>query len=330
MKIFVYEHVTGGGMAGAALPPGLVREADLMVRTLLAELSTCPGVSCVTTRDARLPPIAGVEVLEARSGESPLQRFGRGVELTEAAWPTAPETGGTLTALTAEVARRGRIQLGCRVDAVRLASSKQATADLLLDAGIPVVPTCSRVGQITPVPGRWVVKPDDGAGALDSWVVPDWMAARNRLAQSGGGLVVQPWVAGDAMSLSLLCADGSSRLLACNRQHVAVVDGAITLVGLDVNAIVGYDDRLVPLGGRIARAIPGLWGYVGVDLIMTQEGPLVLEINPRLTTSYCGLGRARGINVASMVLSLLDAKGPGPALQSPGTTVTLALEGADA
>ena len=38
------EHVTGGGIARAALPPGLLLEADLMVRSLIDDLSTCPGV----------------------------------------------------------------------------------------------------------------------------------------------------------------------------------------------------------------------------------------------------------------------------------------------
>jgi predicted ATP-grasp superfamily ATP-dependent carboligase len=45
-----------------------------------------------------------------------------------------------------------------------------------------------------------------------------------------------------------------------------------------------------------------LWGYVGVDLVLADAGPIVLEINPRLTTSYCGLRDALGINPAALVL----------------------------
>ena len=51
-------------------------------------------------------------------------------------------------------------------------------------------------------------------------------------------------------------------------------------------------------------AIPSLRGYVGIDFIQTEEGPMVLEINPRLTTSYCGLRSALGVNVADLVLQL--------------------------
>ena len=75
-------------------------------------------------------------------------------------------------------------------------------------------------------------------------------------------------------------------------------------------------------------AIPGLWGYVGVDLMLAKEGPVVLEINPRLTTSYCGLRRALGINTAAMVLDLLRTGGAADGWRRPEatTTVTLSLE----
>ncbi|MEZ5950145.1 MAG: ATP-grasp domain-containing protein [Planctomycetaceae bacterium] len=41
----------------------------------------------------------------------------------------------------------------------------------------------------------------------------------------------------------------------------------------------------------ILAAIPGLKGYIGIDLLVDPLGqapPVVLEVNPRLTTSYLG------------------------------------------
>jgi predicted ATP-grasp superfamily ATP-dependent carboligase len=60
------------------------------------------------------------------------------------------------------------------------------------------------------------------------------------------------------------------------------------------------------LADDVAKAIPGLWGYVGIDLILTSSGPVVLEVNPRLTTSYIGLRKSIGRNPAELVLSLLE------------------------
>ncbi len=51
-----------------------------------------------------------------------------------------------------------------------------------------------------------------------------------------------------------------------------------------------------------------MWGYAGIDLIETAEQILVLEINPRLTTSFAGIDAALGVNVAEMVLQLLQGE----------------------
>ena len=59
---------------------------------------------------------------------------------------------------------------------------------------------------------------------------------------------------------------------------------------------------------NIAHALPELWGYAGIDLIETQEQLLVLEINPRLTTSFVGIREALGVNVVESVLQLLKGK----------------------
>jgi predicted ATP-grasp superfamily ATP-dependent carboligase len=324
VRIFVYEHVTGGGMAGAELPAALFAEADLMVRTLLGDLSTCPGVELLTSRDARLPAVPGVACMPVATALDGSGCLTRGIEGCDAVWPTAPETGGALEQLNRAVLERGRILLGSRPGAVHLAASKVETARTLTACGVPVVATYAPSEELPPIPGRWVTKPDDGAGGDGARIAADWRQARDRL---GAGLVAQPWIEGDAVSLSLLCAGGEAVLLSCNRQRLELSGDRIGLAAIDVNAFADHSGELARLGARIAAAIPGLWGYVGVDLIVTDRGPLVLEVNPRLTTSYCGLGRALGISVAAKVLDLLE---PGaPARWRPPvsrTTVTLALQ----
>jgi len=325
VKIFVYEHVTGGGMAGVPLPPGLLHEADLMVRTLLADLSTCAGVELLTSRDSRLPVIAGIPTLEVGPADAPFRHVLHGIEASDAVWPTAPETDGVLERLATAAINSGRILLGSRPEAVRVASSKLATVRALRAAGVPAVSTFAIAAEIPPGPGRWVTKPDDGAGAEGARVEPTWRHARERLATPG--LIAQPWVEGGPLSLSLLCADGQGVLLACNRQRVQIAGDRVVLSGIEVNAITDDSGELARLGDRIAGAIPGLWGYVGVDLIMTVRGAVVLEVNPRLTTSYCGLGTARGFSLAAKVLELLE---PGALARwrppTHGSTVDLTLE----
>lgn len=328
MRIFVYEHITGGGLVGRPLPPALTREADLMVRALLQDLGDIPGVRLLASRDPRLPPLAGVELLTPDPGEAFPALYARGLAGADAGWPTAPETGAVLERLSALTLELGRALIGCAPDAVRLTGSKSATTTRLQECGIPAARSFTRAETVTARAGPWVLKPDDGAGCEDTVRVPDWRAARERLAGTPGRYVAEPWVEGDPMSLSMLAHRGQAVLLACNRQLVRIEAGCLTLTGLQVNAVPDPAGAYAELAGRIAQCVPSLWGHVGVDLVAGPEGPVVVEINPRLTTSYCGLRQALGINVAAMVLSLLDGDPPRiPPRPAGRTTVELVLEG---
>ena len=128
--------------------------------------------------------------------------------------------------------------------------------------------------------------------------------------------MAQPWIEGVPLSLSLLCHQRAARLLSCNRQEIAVREGRLSLDGLLVNAVPDADGRYAALANRIAAAIPGLWGYAGVDLIDAPDGPVVLEVNPRLTTSYCGLRRALGVNVGALVAGRCGRPAREPAWRS--------------
>ena len=78
-----------------------------------------------------------------------------------------------------------------------------------------------------------------------------------------------------------------------------------------------YAGGCVPLGHPLAdealavacqacELVPGLAGYVGVDLVLSARGPFVIEINPRLTTSYVGLRTVTDLNLAEVILELVE------------------------
>jgi predicted ATP-grasp superfamily ATP-dependent carboligase len=103
-----------------------------------------------------------------------------------------------------------------------------------------------------------------------------------------------------------LIGDGVVYLLGCNLQRIALLDDSFVLLGCEVNGLDEDRALYARLARGVAEAIPGLWGYVGVDLVVTDRGPRILEVNPRLTTSYVGLSRSLGANVAQMVVGLTE------------------------
>ncbi|MEX0978077.1 MAG: ATP-grasp domain-containing protein, partial [Pirellulales bacterium] len=62
------------------------------------------------------------------------------------------------------------------------------------------------------------------------------------------------------------------------------------------------------LAARAVGSLPGPVGYLGVDLIMGDDpagsGDVVIEINPRLTTSYVGLRALSRVNLAATMIAV--------------------------
>jgi len=305
MRIFVYEHITGGGMLDDPRIIALAPEGELMLRALVNDLTAIPGVEVTVLRDARLPADLPATIHSVGEADAFWPIFRRAAGEADAVWPIAPEQGGILAGITREVIRCGRTLLGCRPEAVKIATSKRATAEVLSRAGIPVVPVYADESSVPGEVNDIVVKPDDGAGCQDTRLFQDRAELRNWLqAHPDPKWIFQPFVRGDARSLSMLCCDGRARLLACNRQKVEIADGAFRFDGVSVNAVSDRDGRYAEFASRVALALPGLWGYCGADFVETAGGPVVVEVNPRLTTSYAGLHRAVGLNPAELVLGL--------------------------
>lgn len=308
MRVFVYEHITGGGLAGIDLPATLQRDGEQMLQALLTDLSSVTGVELLTLRDARLPALPGITTLTVTSTADWQSAWERGLHWAQAVWPIAPESDGILTRLSEAIVAAGRHLLNSHPAAVRLTSSKLATCHHLHAAGIPTVSTWPL--SLLPPPdkggpgGGFIIKPDDGAGCEDTYLAatPVALVQLRTTLPDPARYIVQPFISGTPLSLSLLCHDGQADLLSVNRQHIERHDNILHAHGVSVAALPNAP-HWQQLATAIARTLPGLWGYVGVDLIDSPSGPCVLEINPRLTTSYAGLV-ARHVNPARRVLSL--------------------------
>lgn len=307
MKILLLEYITGGGFSREALPPSLAREGLLMLDAQLRGLGAAPGVELTVMLDARLaqtPLPAGAARALVGPEDDCCERFEQLMASHDAVWPVAPEFDQILFKLCRAAERLGKTLLTPGSETVRLAGDKYATYQCLRDEGIAAVPT-QLLSACAQFPGECIVKPRDGAGCGDSEVIGDaGDFARARVSRDPVQTIVQPHLAGDKTSLSCLFKNGRSWLLSVNRQHFDFSARRYRLTRIDVNCH-RQPQAYRALAGRIAAALPGLWGYAGIDLIETAGELLVLEINPRLTSSFAGLDRALGVNAAALVLQLL-------------------------
>ena len=315
-RVFVYEYLSGGGLLGGSTDVNslhLLAQGRAMRDAIVRDLADIAGVATTyaTSIDDAIhaPAKACASPIFAEQGESAFEFVGRTAASHDRVWIVAPETDGILADLRHCVPDARWI--GCSAESIRIASSKRATSERLRESGISTTR-----GADAGVAGgsdavRWVVKPDDGAGACDTRVhatLAGALADRDGRGTSRRRTTVEAWEEGEALSLSLLCAIDQVELLSVNRQRIEIGDdGAVHYRGVDID--IPRDARrdavLASLARDVARALPGLGGYVGVDVVMRPDGaPVVIEVNPRVTCSYVGLSRALGRNVARAILKL--------------------------
>lgn len=326
LRILALEYITGGGYGGQDLPLTLAREGDAMLTALLRDLREILGITAVTSRDARLPPpdVAG-EFIEP---EGEIWAFwARLMGGADALWPVAPETGGVLARMSRLAGAKTLI--GSDPETVAITASKRRTANLLAAHGINSVPTVPALEFLPPAERGYVVKPDDGVGAEEAYVFESGEKLAEFFAPRGDSVrfVAQPYLAGTAASISAVFCRGRAQVLSCNRQDIARANGAFRYCGFEVGALEELRPALTELAERIAAALPGLRGYAGIDLIVAGADPVVLEINPRLTTSYAGLSESLGCNAAELILDFAAGNEIPDVLPQQEVRVTVASDG---
>jgi len=282
---------------------------------LLADLAAISGMEVVATVDPRFPLPASLALpFFPISSPSALPGLIAGAE---ALWLIAPESGERLARLAA-TAERARVRLlGPGARAIGLATHKLRLVRRLAARHLPVPatrpalprppgPAGCAAAMSGPLGYPLVAKPARGAGCEGVSLVsgPAELPAAVDLASRAeprAPVLLQEYIEGVPASVSLLC-DGTRVLpLALNRQDV--LPGAPFSYG---GGETPFDHPLATRARQRAlaacAAVPGLRGYIGVDLVLARGDAVVLEINPRLTTSYLGLRRAVDGNLGQMAL----------------------------
>ena len=327
MRLFVCEFITGGGLQDEELPARLAREGDMMLTALLRDLQDAGTDELLTTRDPRLHVPSG-KIKTIVPGNDVWDTWRKCMKESDAAWLIAPETDGVLYKLTLIAQEQGCKIIGCSPEAVKLAGSKSRTIECLSSFNIPCVPIWMDVAHIQDTQGGWVIKPDDGVGAEGCFYFKNIKSLRNYVndLNSNARYIVQEFIAGIPASVSFLCYQGEALLLSCNQQLFEFADSKGHFKGVIVNGLRQYAYEFETIAKSIAGAVRGLAGYIGIDLIVTDSGPVVVEINPRLTTAYAGLRQSLGQNPAKWILSLCQT-GRFPELQGVNyVPVTIKLE----
>lgn len=171
----------------------------------------------------------------------------------------------------------------------------------------------TEMGLLPKMSFRWVVKSRDGAGCNDMLVFESAASVEkyfrsdpNGVSKSTEHLVVQEWVPGRACSTAVLCGSAMRKVLGAVEQHLTLVPNGDELERFTVKYIGGCGP-LLALENRelqafvdsVLECFVGGSGWIGIDFVIAEDGSLYLiEINPRLTTSYLGYRQWYGERIA--------------------------------
>lgn len=290
--IFLHEFATGGSLAGDDLPATWAAEGRAMRRALAADFARLPGVAVWMTLDARLPDEPGPwQVARIGPGEE-AEVFDRLAATADFTLLVAPETGGILLDRARRIEQVGGRSLGSTPAAIERTADKLRLGDHLACRGIPV-PEGRRVTHAVGLPADFpypaVLKPNDGAGSVDTFLVESAAALKGGIGP--GPMLLQPYLPGEPRSASFLVGpDGQLDPIGVALQRFALRDGRFHYLGGSAPVSDSRADRVL---GEAVRSVTGLRGWVGVDFLWDEARgrATVLEINPRLTTSYVGWRR---------------------------------------
>ncbi len=208
--------------------------------------------------------------------------------------------------------------LGPSIDVVRKFSLKDVGYGVLKNVGINIpnyttlananIKPCFLKKLSFPV----MVKPVDSTGGLGATLVYD----SNKLEQAVNyGLefskvkrvVIQSFIEGIHGSISIITNGEKILFLTNNVQFIRFSsNGKVMYLG----GIVYLRNKELylksfELVSKIIAKISGFKGYFGIDIVWCSWEPYVIEVNPRITTSFVGLARIFGEKLACLMFESL-------------------------
>ncbi|MGB7328934.1 MAG: ATP-grasp domain-containing protein [Rubripirellula sp.] len=309
MRIFVGEYVCGGGLAGQTLdriPSGLRREGAAMLKAVSADMSKI--AETVVPLDPRFDSLT-LDVAEKVTMDPGALLWNQWIEAAktcDAALIIAPESDGVLAKAVAMLRAGGVDVIAGSGDFLRVASDKLLTAKSLFAAGVahPMYMALSDKRFLKPLKEfqRFVVKPRDGCGTKE---IKKFDCFADAQAALESNQLLQAWMPGRAISIAMVASDTQTVFLPAVSQGLS--DDTCEYEGGQGPLADDAQRRAAALATRaIAAMPPTVRGFIGLDLLLGDRPSedFVIEINPRLTTSYVGLRRMINNNLAALLFDL--------------------------
>ncbi|HID42765.1 MAG TPA: ATP-grasp domain-containing protein [Archaeoglobaceae archaeon] len=272
--IFLFEYSTCTG----DVPDSIAVEGLAMFKTLFDGFSKITEVNSFVNQDFR-------DLFSLPVSDNWSEDFKEHIEGSDYFLLIAPEDENLLFELTRYAEMRAE-NLGSSSRGVLFASDKWLTY-LKLKNKVNMPETSLR-----PLDKPYIVKPRLSCGG-------EGITIGNPDSRLPDGFIAQEFVDGKDLSISLLAGD-EIRVLSINSQILKNFRYCGAEIPFDCEEVLEEAIKAV-------ESIKGLYGYVGVDVVLA-EVPYVIEVNPRLTTPSIAFREVYGMEIAEMIIRNYQGK----------------------
>jgi predicted ATP-grasp superfamily ATP-dependent carboligase len=325
VRILVYEHMSGGGYAGQPISINVLSEGFGMLRTIISDFKVAGHEITVLLDDriSKLNPPINADITVPIFYPQEVKTFLSSIaKINDAVLIIAPETGRTLNSLVELVEKTGKVSLNCESSAISEVADKKVLYQVLEKNHLPIPNTLTlhvnddlteiKCSIKTELRYPLILKPVDGVSCSGLSIVEEEAQVekaikRIKAESAEKNFVIQEFIEGEAASVSLLSAKGKVLAISLNQQTInaGAPDEASCYEGGSVSFDHPIKQVAFAVAERVVGCFEGLRGYVGVDFILAKDKVFVVDVNPRLTTSYAGLSRVANFNVAEAIVNAI-------------------------
>jgi len=159
-----------------------------------------------------------------------------------------------------------------------------------------------------------IVKPVDSTGSLGTFLVNRFQDLKKFIKLSLkfskiGKVIVQEYIEGVHGSISVI-TDGDDILLLTNNVQIIEFDEKGKIVyrgGVVFLRNPELHEKSMELTEKIIKSVKGFRGYFGIDVVWNSWEPYVIEVNPRITTSFVGLAKILGKDLGCLMLKSVNS-----------------------
>jgi predicted ATP-grasp superfamily ATP-dependent carboligase len=326
LHVLLYEHAVSGGFVNEKIPSNLLNEGYAMLRCLASDFKAA-GHSTTVLMDSRLTSFTHAfrseKIIKIYSTKQLLDTLSKNRSNHNACYIIAPETNDSLYNLVDVIEHTDAISLNCSSQAIKQASDKSILPSKSTKLGLKIPKTrvfqkyesmakIKRICKELQFPLIIKAATNTSCSLLsfvenENEVIPAVKKIKN--CGSNNFIIIQEFEKGLPVSVSLICTSREIIPLSLNLQDIFLAPPNLTssynggVVPFEHN----QQSKVFDAAKRIASSFDGFRGYVGVDLVLSENEISVIETNPRLSTSYVGLRNVLKANIAQLIVDAVTS-----------------------